>query len=105
MASDFDPVELDRRQLLRVAAVMGGAAALAGLLPEDAAAQAPSGGAKLSLVNPKYERLYKQRKNYLMNDPLWVKETAARLVWPKEGEEIPELGVLVPSTYQDWIDA
>ncbi|MGE0205263.1 MAG: ABC transporter substrate-binding protein [Hyphomicrobiaceae bacterium] len=105
MTHEFDPNDLDRRQMLRLAAVMGGVAAFGGLLPDDAVAQDAGDASKITVVNEKYMRLYKQRKNFLMNDPGWVKETLARITWPKEGTEVPEFGVLVQTANQDWIDA
>jgi peptide/nickel transport system substrate-binding protein len=91
-----------RRSVLRGAAAATGAAALARLGVGSAAAE---GEAKFAVVNPKYAPLYEGNAGYYFNDAQWVKDTIPRLTWPKDGERVPELGVIIPNNEPDWIDS
>ena len=92
---------IDRRSLLRLAAAFGGTAALArfGLLPAHAAE------AGIATADPLYDRLYKATSTYFANDPQWVAWTRPRLTWPKAGEKVPELTVVIPTVQGAWLDA
>src|SRR5271170_2778093 len=90
-----------RRSVLKGAAAAAGAATMARL--GITAARADE--AKFSLVNPKYQPLYDGTPSYYFNDPQWVKDTIPRLTWPKPGEPVPEIGVIIPTNEPDWIDS
>lgn len=92
---------LDRRSLLKLMAATGAGSAAAGV-PWRAAAQ---GAAKFELEDPKYKSMYEGFKGYYFQDPEWVKQTTPRLTWPKEGERIPELQIIMPNNNPDWLDA
>src|SRR5882724_2293795 len=93
---------IDRRTLLQLAAATGGAAALArfGALPADAA----ESDAEISVVNPRYDKIYKGTKTYYINDAQWAASTRPRLTWPEPGEKVPELTVLIPTVQKAWLD-
>ncbi|MCW5730904.1 MAG: hypothetical protein KIT20_09115 [Alphaproteobacteria bacterium] len=92
---------IDRRTLLMLMAATGGGAAMSGLGSFPAFAQDPT----IELENPKYNRLYNEISGYYFKDPVWVKETATRLTWPKAGEKVPEIGVIIPTNQPDILDA
>ncbi|GAA5232559.1 hypothetical protein FOZ76_00685 [Verticiella sediminum] len=100
----------DRRNLLKLLLATGGVAALNPLevLAQASKAAAPAGAgtgaATFHLANPSYEPVYSQMSGYYFNDPAWVKETTPRLTWPKEGDKVPELTVMIPSHQTDWLD-
>lgn len=88
---------IDRRSLLQLIGATGGAMALG--LPAHAA-EAP-----FHIANPKYTKLYERTGTYYFNDPQWVSATTPRLTWPKAGEKIPELTVMIPTVQTNWMDA
>jgi peptide/nickel transport system substrate-binding protein len=92
---------IDRRSLLRLAAALGGSgvAARLGLLPADAA------DAGIASADPRYDQLYKATSTYFANDPQWVAWTRPRLTWPKAGEKVPELTVVISTVQGAWLDA
>ena len=92
-----------RRTVLRAAAAAAAAVA-AGKLGIDAA-EAQVAEPKFSVVNPKYLPLYQGDAGYFFNDPRWVKEAIPRLTWPKPGDRVPELGIIIPNNEPDWIDS
>jgi peptide/nickel transport system substrate-binding protein len=92
---------IDRRSLLKLLAVAGSGAAASGL-PRDATAQ---GTPKFELEDAKYTPAYDSFKGYYFQDPEWVKQTVPRLTWPKDGERIPELQIIMPNNNPDWLDA
>ncbi|MGE0724857.1 MAG: ABC transporter substrate-binding protein [Alphaproteobacteria bacterium] len=91
---------IDRRSLLMLMAATAGGAALGGFGGEAEAADPV-----IEVTNPKYNSFYNGVSGYYMKDPGWVSETTARLTWPKEGEVVPEIGVLVQSNEPSRIDA
>lgn len=93
-------MKMERRDLLRLAAATGGAAALGVRATPARAADAP-----ITVANPKYDKLYKGTGTYFMNDPRWVSATTPRLTWPKQGEKVPELRVVIPTVQTAWMDA
>ena len=92
---------IDRRSLLRLAAAssVGGVAARLGLLPADAA------DAGIASADPRYDQLYKATSTYFANDPQWVAWTRPRLTWPRAGEKVPELTVVISTVQGAWLDA
>jgi peptide/nickel transport system substrate-binding protein len=92
---------IDRRSLLKLMAVMG-VQTTAGvwMLPAHAQTATP----KFELENPKYLAMYDKYKGFYFQDPEWIKFTTPRLTWPKEGEKVPELTVVIPSNQPDWLD-
>jgi peptide/nickel transport system substrate-binding protein len=95
---DLDP-GMDRRTFLKIAGVTGGLLAMQGLAPRDLLAAGP----RFELEDTAYNEFY-NGKGYYMQAPKWVEQTLPRLQWPKAGEVVPEIGVLVITTNQFWID-
>jgi len=94
--------DVDRRMFLKIAGVTGGLMAMPGLSVNDLFAAGP----EIRTEDPYYEKkLYKARKGWYMNDPKWKKRAASRLTWPKAGEPVPKIEVLIPSSRQAWIDS
>jgi peptide/nickel transport system substrate-binding protein len=92
----------DRRQALQLA-VAGAAAYALGLAPRTSDGAATPG--VIRVANKKYQTVYAQRANSFLQDPNWVKETKARLAWPKAGERVPPLTIYVPDEKIDWVEA
>ena len=61
--------------------------------------------AGIATADPRYDRLYKATSTYFANDPQWVAWTRPRLTWPKAGEKVPELTVVIPTVQGAWLDA
>ena len=93
---------MDRRSLLRLMAVTGTQTA-AGVWGVSAQAQEVS--PKFELEDPKYLAMYDKYKGYYFQDPKWVEAIAPRLTWPKDGEKVPELTVLIPATQPALLDS
>lgn len=87
---------IDRRSALLLGA--GAAASLTGIGAR--AAEAP-----FTLVDPRYDELYKKSGPYFTNDAEWSKWTRPRLTWPKAGEKVPELTVYIANIQSTWLDA
>jgi hypothetical protein len=99
---DGFPEGTNRRTFLKIAGATGGALAAPGLFLGDLFAET----ATIVTEDPFYEkRLYRARKGFYMNDPKWIRKVTQRLTWPKEGERVPDLEVLIPSPQQTWIDS
>ena len=89
----------------------GGAAAL--LQPLSAARPQPRGSvlparaAEAGICDSRsaLDRLYKATSTYFANDPQWVAWTRPRLTWPKAGEKVPELTVVISTVQGAWLDA
>lgn len=105
---------LERRTFLKLAAVTGGIAAwegatgLGGALAQQKkeAPFVPTGdAARIKVADPDFMHLYGQQRGYYLQNADWVKETIARLTWPKEGDKVPELSVLLPNESPDRIAA
>jgi peptide/nickel transport system substrate-binding protein len=95
-------VGVDRRTFLKIAGVTGGLMAAPGLGLNELFAATP----EIQTEDPYYtEKFYKARKGWYMNDPRWVKKVTPRLTWPKAGERVPEIEVLIPSRSTTWIDS
>lgn len=91
---------IDRRSLLKLMAATGAGTA-AGVWPLVAGAQEP----KFEVEDSSYaERLYNARKGYYFQDAEWVKQTTPRLTWPRDGEPIPEIQIIMPNNAPDWLD-
>jgi peptide/nickel transport system substrate-binding protein len=99
MTIDTTPQGLDRRTMLKMAALMGGAATL-GARPANA-----QDAARIAFVDPAYRDFYNERENYFLRDAGWVEETLPRITWPRDGDRIPEFKVLLQTSRPDWIDA
>lgn len=99
MPHDQAPTGLDRRTLLKMAAVTGGVATLGGR-PARA-----SDAARITFVDPKYRAFYDEREGYFLRDAGWVEETLPRITWPRDGERIPEFRVMLQTARPDSIDA
>src|SRR4030095_10138514 len=97
MSKDSVPT-LDRRTLLQLAA--GGAGAGAGKVEAAFAAEAP-----FALTDPRYDELYKATSTYYVNDAQWAAWTRPRLAWPKGGEKVPDLTVVIANIQGTWLDA
>jgi peptide/nickel transport system substrate-binding protein len=91
---------MDRRTFLKIAGVTGGLLAMQGLARRDLLAAE----ARIDVEDPAYSAFYNSRKGFYMQAPKWVEQTLRRLQWPKAGEAVPEIGVLVIATNQFWID-
>ncbi len=90
---------IDRRSLIKLMALTG--AGSTGVLGGPVLAQ----DTPFAVENPaRYMRLYNERKGYYFKDPEWVKFTTPRLTWPKDGEKVPEMRVIVPTNQPDWLD-
>jgi peptide/nickel transport system substrate-binding protein len=96
----------DRRQALQLAAA-GVAGYALGLGPQQSAeaAAAKTAQAPIGVADKKYAGVYAHRANSFLQDPMWVKETRARLTWPKAGERVPPLTIYVPDEKTDWVEA
>lgn len=92
---------IDRRSLLKLLAAAGTGAAAGGLHWTAAAQGTPA----FELEDDKYRRAYEGFKGYYFQDPEWVKQTVPRLSWPKDGEKVPELQIIMPNNNPDWLDA
>ena len=92
---------IDRRSLLKLLAAAGTGAA-AGGVPWTAAAQ---GAPAFELEDAKYRPAYDSFKGYYFQDAEWVKQTVPRLSWPKDGDKVPELQLIMPNNNPDWLDA
>lgn len=93
--------DLDRRSALKLAAAAAASPSLARLGMRDASA-AEAGPA---VANPKYDALYREASAYYVNDPQWLAWTNPRLTWPKAGEKVPELTVMIANIQSAWLDA
>jgi peptide/nickel transport system substrate-binding protein len=93
----------DRRQVLQ----WTGAAAAGFILGFGAqeADAASDTAPEIRVADENYKSVYSKRANSFMKDPSWVKETAARLRWPKAGERVPPLTIYVPDEKLDWVEA
>lgn len=96
------PHDLDRRTLLKMAAVTGGVASIGTGLAQ---AQASDAAARITYVDPKYRDFYNQLEGYFLRDAGWVEETIPRITWPRDGERIPEFKVMLQTSRPDSIDA
>lgn len=92
---------IDRRSLMMLTAATA-ATGMTGLGAAPAFGQAPP---KIELENASYLRLYDQVQGYYFKDPGWVSETTPRVTWPKEGDVVPELTVMLPANESTWADA
>jgi peptide/nickel transport system substrate-binding protein len=97
MSQDESTAGLDRRTLLKLAA--GGAVAASGVAPSFA------GEAPFALADPHYDPLYKGTSTYFFNDAQWAAWTRPRLAWPKAGEKVPDLTVVIANIQSTWLDA
>jgi len=86
------------------AATAAAAATRIGPTPTPASA-APAAETPFSLADPRYDALYKGTSSYFFNDPQWAAWTRPRLTWPKAGEKIPELTVVIANIQSTWLDA
>ena len=93
---------VDRRTFLKLAAVTGGAAFASGM-PFGSARAADA--AKITFAEPKYRDFYNEKDGYFLRDQGWVDETVPRITWPKDGDKVPDLTVLVQTSRPDWTDA
>lgn len=98
--------DTDHRTFINMLGAIAGALAiilgLGGMFPDKLFAETPG----IQTEDPFYEeRLYRARKGWYMNDPKWVKIVTPRLTWPKEGQRVPDIEVLIPSNQQTWIDS
>ena len=100
MTQDSKTASLDRRTLLQLAA--GGAVAAAGTLGTRPALAAE---APFTLTDPRYDPLYKGTRTYFVNDAQWAAWTRPRLTWPKVGEKVPDLTVVIANIQGTWLDA
>ena len=97
-----DSAGFDRRTFLKLAAVSGGVAMGTGA----PSVLAQTGGAdKIGFADPKYREFYNEKDGYFLRDQGWVDETLKRIVWPKDGEKVPEFTVLGQTSRPDWVDA
>jgi len=99
---------LDRRQALQLAAAgaAGYVLGMGGMLGSAEAASTTAGPDKaIQVANKKYAEVYAKRAGSFLQDPNWVKETKARLIWPKAGERVPPLTIYVPDEKTDWVEA
>jgi peptide/nickel transport system substrate-binding protein len=93
--------KIGRRQAVKLTAAAAIAPALARLgIPKARAAQSP-----IAVANPKYNALYREASSYFVNDPQWLAWTTPRLTWPKAGEKVPELTVMIANIQGAWLDA
>ncbi|MSO75793.1 MAG: twin-arginine translocation signal domain-containing protein [Alphaproteobacteria bacterium] len=93
---------VDRRTFLKLAAVTGGAAMLSGVpLASPHAADA----AAVTFVDPKYRDFYNEKDGYFLRDQGWVDETVPRITWPKDGDKVPDLTVLIQTAVPAQADA
>jgi len=90
---------INRRSALKLAA--GAAAVAARVGVAEAAPAAP----QFALADPHYQPLYAGTNSYFFNDPQWVAWTRPRLTWPKAGEKVPELTVVIANIQSTWLDA
>jgi hypothetical protein len=90
---------VDRRTFLKIAGFTGGLLALPGLPYRDLFAAED----RIELEDPSYKEFYNRKGNYFQ-DPKWVEQTLPRLQWPKGGERVPEINVLVVSEAPTWMD-
>jgi peptide/nickel transport system substrate-binding protein len=90
---------LDRRTFLKMAGIAGGLLVLPQLSPGDIFAQEE----RFELEDPSYKEFYNRKGNYFQ-DPKWAEQTLPRLKWPKGGERVPEINVLVVTEAPFWMD-
>jgi peptide/nickel transport system substrate-binding protein len=92
---------LDRRQMMKLMATTGAATAFgSGLSPSANAA-----GPEFALENEAYKRLYSNISGYFFKDDTWIKEATPRLTWPKPGEPVPDIRVVIPASAPDALDS
>ena len=92
---------IDRRQAVKLTA----AAAVAPALPWPGIPYRKPDGNAIAVANPKYDTLYREASSYFVNDPQWVEWTRPRLTWPKPGEKVPDLTVMIANIQSSWLDA
>jgi hypothetical protein len=92
---------MDRREAVKLAA----AAAIAPALPWKGIPYPYAGEAPFSVADPRYDALYRDYASYYVNDPQWMDWTRPRLTWPKAGERVPELNVMIANIQSTWLDA
>jgi len=93
--------KIGRRQAVKLTAAAAVAPALARFgIPEARAVEV-----SISVANPKYNALYREASSYFVNDPQWLAWTTPRLTWPKAGEKVPELTVMIANIQGAWLDA
>ena len=81
------------------------AAAAATRIGPTTAAPAAAAEPPFTLADPRYDSLYKGTSSYFFNDPQWAAWTRPRLTWPKAGDKIPELTVVIANIQSTWLDA
>jgi peptide/nickel transport system substrate-binding protein len=82
---------INRRSFLKTAGVAGAAVAAQAVSFGELFGQEPT----IELEDASYLALYNGLPNCLMKDPEWIKYSASRLRWPRAGEPVPELSVMV----------
>jgi peptide/nickel transport system substrate-binding protein len=92
---------IDRRQAVKLTA----AAAISPALPRSPIPYRVPATNGFAVANPKYDALYREASSYFVNDPQWVAWTTPRLTWPKAGEKVPELTVMIANIQSSWLDA
>ena len=90
---------MNRRTFIKIAGITGGLLVMPGLAYRDLFAAEDS----IELEDPSYKEFYNRKGNYFQ-DPKWVEQTLPRLQWPKGGERLPEINVLVVSEAPTWMD-
>jgi peptide/nickel transport system substrate-binding protein len=84
---------------------LAAAAAVAPALARVGASTARAADAPIAVANPRYNQLYRESTGYFVNDPQWMAWTKPRLTWPKAGEKVPELTVMIANIQSTWLDA
>jgi len=92
--------KVDRRTFMKLAGVTGGLLAMDGFLPLNLDAASPA----FEVEDPTYMDFYSKYKGFYMQNPKWVEQALPRLQWPKAGERVPEIVVLVQAEQPFWMD-